>query len=115
MPGRIQAVGLAMLASAVIATPTLAQVSFANRRDSLEWAKHKAVAQRSTGLRAIVSLKENRLWVVSESDTLLNATVAVARGNTLSYEGMEKTFTTPRGVRRILAKSADPIWNPPDW
>jgi hypothetical protein len=88
---------------------------FTSRADSLDWARYKAVAEKSTGFRVIVSLQDKHVWVVSDEDTLLSAPAAVAKGTTLNYSGQQWTFTTPRGMRKVLGKDADPIWNPPDW
>src|SRR5258708_10812673 len=88
---------------------------FRSRTDSLEWARAKALADRSTGFRIIVSLKAHHVWVVAEEDTLLSAPAATAKGTTLDYSGREFNFNTPRGRRTVLNKDADPIWQPPDW
>lgn len=88
---------------------------FKDRRDSLDWARNKALAEKSTGFRVIVSLQAHHLWVVAEEDTLLSAPAATAKGTTLSYLGSYNVFDTPRGRRTVLNKNADPIWQPPDW
>ena len=66
-------------------------------------------------IRIVVSLEQRRLWVLGRRDTLLSAPVAVGMGSSLRYGGQRWVFRTPRGVRTVLAKSADPIWVPPDW
>src|SRR4051812_18836069 len=88
---------------------------FKSRGDSTEWARNRALADRSTGFRVIVSLQDRHVWAVSDEDTLLSAPAAVAKGTTINYSGREFTFDTPRGLRHVLNKDADPIWNPPDW
>jgi hypothetical protein len=88
---------------------------FASRVDSLEWARYKTVAEKSNGFRVIVSLQDRHVWVISDEDTLLSAPVAVAKGTTLTGGGQQWKFDTPRGVRHVRSKDADPIWNPPDW
>lgn len=88
---------------------------FKSRKDSLDWASKRNLAFKSTGFRVVVSLQERHLWVITDDDTLLSAPAAVAKGSTLTYGGMEKTFDTPRGLRNVRAKDADPIWNPPNW
>lgn len=88
---------------------------FKSRKDSVDWARHKAAAAKVKGFRIIVSLKEAHLWVIIDEDTLLSAPAAVATGKTLSYQGYVKTFDTPRGPRTVQGKDADPIWQPPDW
>lgn len=88
---------------------------FTTRKDSLDWVRGKALADKSSGFRVIVSLQARHLWVVAQEDTLLSAPVAVAKGTTLSYSGREFNFITPRGQRTVLNKDADPVWQPPDW
>jgi hypothetical protein len=89
--------------------------SFRSRADSLSWARNRAVAAKSTGFRLVVSLKDKHIWAIIGKDTVLSAPAAVAKGTTLEYAGREYTFSTPRGVRRVLKKESDPIWIPPDW
>lgn len=91
------------------------ELHFKSRTDSLDWARNKALADRSTGFRIIVSLQAHHVWVVAEEDTLLSAPAATAKGTTLDYSGREFKFDTPRGRRTVLNKDADPIWQPPDW
>jgi lipoprotein-anchoring transpeptidase ErfK/SrfK len=88
---------------------------FRSKKDSLDWARWKKVADKSTGFRILVSLQERHLWVVVDEDTLLSAPAAVASGQTLNYNGFSKTFDMPRGTRTVNGKDADPIWTPPKW
>jgi len=88
---------------------------FRNKADSLAWVSAKGIADRSTGFRLVVSLQDKRLWAIVGEDTVLNAPVATAKGTTLKYGKREWTFRTPRGVRTVLGKEADPFWIPPDW
>ena len=88
---------------------------FRNRADSLAWASAKNIADRSSGFRLIVSLQDKRLWAIVGEDTVLNAPVATAKGTTLKYGNRAWTFRTPRGMRSVLRKEADPVWIPPDW
>ncbi len=88
---------------------------FRSRRDSLDWARARRLADHSTGYRIIVSLMDRRLWVVDKHDTLLTAPAAVASRSTLDYHGQTWTFDTPRGRRTVLDKSSDPHWIPPRW
>jgi hypothetical protein len=96
------------------AAPTVT-ARFSSRRDSLEWVSARALARRATGFRVEISLQERQLWTIVGQDTLLRAPIAVATGDTLSYEGRTWTFTTPRGARSVLSKEEDPVWAPPDW
>ncbi len=88
---------------------------FDSRADSLSWLRGRDLAHKSSGLRLVVSLQERHLWAIAGHDTLLSAPVAVAKGTTLEYGSQSWHFTTPRGVRTVLEKSADPVWQPPEW
>jgi len=92
-----------------------ATYSFKSRKDSIAWAKNRAVADRASGFRLVVSLQDRHLWAVIGRDTVLSAPVAVAKGTTLEFGKQEWKFDTPRGVRTVLGKEADPIWQPPEW
>ena len=89
--------------------------SFKSRADSLAWARSRAVASKSTGYRIVVSLQDHHLWAVVGRDTVLSAPAAVAKGTTLKFGKSTWDFETPRGVRTVLGKEADPIWQPPEW
>lgn len=89
--------------------------SFKSRADSLSWARARATAEKASGLRIVVSLKDAHLWTLVGNDTVLSAPVAVAKGTTLKYGKQKWTFDTPRGVRTVLGKEADPVWQPPEW
>jgi len=88
---------------------------FKSRADSLSWQRNRAAAARSDGFRLVVSLKERHLWAIIGADTVLSAPVAVAKGTRLEYGKSEWKFETPRGVRTVLSKESDPIWQPPEW
>jgi hypothetical protein len=88
---------------------------FRSRADSLQWVSARNLADRSSGFRLIVSLQDKRLWAIVGEDTVLSAPVATAKGTSLKYGKRTWTFVTPRGVRTVLRKEADPIWIPPDW
>src|SRR3954468_3337947 len=45
------------------------ELHFKSRSDSLDWARNKALAERSAGFRIIVSLQAHHLWVMAEEDT----------------------------------------------
>jgi hypothetical protein len=98
---------------AAVAAPVAKR--FSSLRDSLEWNAARALAGRATVLRIEISMLDRQLWVISGLDTLLTAPIAVATGDTLRYAGRVWTFRTPRGERKVLRKSEDPIWTPPDW
>lgn len=94
---------------------TKVSYSFKSRSDSLSWARSRAAAEKATGFRLVVSLQDKHIWAIIGKDTVLSAPAAVAKGTTLEYAGREYTFSTPRGIRRVLKKESDPIWIPPDW
>jgi lipoprotein-anchoring transpeptidase ErfK/SrfK len=91
------------------------EYSFESKADSLSWAKSKAVAEKASGFHIVVSLQDRHLWAIIGEDTVLSAPVAVAKGTTLKYGKQAWTFKTPRGIRTVLRKEADPIWQPPEW
>jgi hypothetical protein len=68
-----------------------------------------------TGRRIVVSLHDRWLWVLEDADTLLSAPVAVGMDETFTFQGKTYHFETPHGRRRVLNKSTDPKWVPPDW
>jgi hypothetical protein len=69
----------------------------------------------TTGFRIVVSLADRALWVMDGADTLRRASAGVGMDSTLTYRGKVWKFETPRGVRRVIAKTADPKWSPPEW
>jgi L,D-transpeptidase-like protein len=89
--------------------------SFKSRADSLAWARARALAKQASGMRLVVSLQDRHLWAIIGRDTVLSAPVAVAKGTTLDFGKREWKFDTPRGMRTVLGKEADPIWQPPEW
>ncbi len=93
--------------------------NFKSKADSVSWAQNRAIADKARGFRVVVSLQDRHLWTIVGQDTVLSAPVAVAKGTTLKF-GQGKasrtwTFNTPRGIRTVLGKEADPIWQPPEW
>jgi hypothetical protein len=88
---------------------------FKSRADSVAWARNRTVAAKSKGFRLVVSLQDRHVWAIIGRDTVLSAPAAVAKGTTLEYGNSSWRFTTPRGIRTVLGKEADPIWQPPEW
>ena len=75
-----------------------------------------ATGADSVAPRIVISIRERRLWVLSESgDTLLAADVAVGSGKTMTAHGRSWTFRTTRGESTVERKEAKPLWVPPDW
>ena len=89
--------------------------TFNSAEDSLSWVHAKALAARSDGFRVIVSLKDCHVWAIIGRDTVLTAPAAVAKGTTLRFGTAKWKFDTPRGIRTVLGKESDPIWQPPEW
>jgi hypothetical protein len=89
--------------------------TFEDRADSLSWVHAHSLADRAAGFRIVVSLQDKHLWAIVGKDTVLSAPAAVAKGTTLKFGKQKWTFKTPRGARTVLAKEADPIWQPPEW
>lgn len=75
----------------------------------------RAAAARASGRRIVVSVADRRLWWMNGRDTLFAAPIAVGTGETLRHRGRAWRFATPRGVRRVIRKEANPVWTPPDW
>jgi hypothetical protein len=94
---------------------TVSAYSFKSHADSLAWARSKRTAEKAKGFHLVVSLQDLHLWAVIGEDTVLSAPVAVGKGTTLKFGNKSYTFITPRGVRTVLGKEADPIWQPPEW
>jgi len=83
-----------------------------------EEAASAAVRRRAFaagGRRVIVSLGERRMWYMNGRDTLRSAAVAVGKGTRLEYGSSAWRFDTPRGVRTVESKRANPVWTPPEW
>lgn len=89
--------------------------TFDSKRDRLEYESARRVAERAKGYRIVVDIEDHRLYVIDGGDTLRNAPVATASGNTLRFGGKTWKFETPRGVRTVLSKEANPVWTPPEW
>ncbi|HEY9230050.1 MAG TPA: L,D-transpeptidase family protein [Gemmatimonadaceae bacterium] len=88
---------------------------FKNASDSASWARGRSLAAKSSGYRIVVSLQDRHVWALIGRDTVLSAPAAVAKGTTLEFGNSAWKFVTPRGVRTVLGKDADPIWQPPEW
>src|SRR5207237_4837799 len=72
-------------------------------------------SKRDQNLHVVVSIDDRKLWVVVGVDTVLTAPVAIGSGQTLTFGERAWTFDTPRGIRTIRGKDADPHWIPPEW
>jgi lipoprotein-anchoring transpeptidase ErfK/SrfK len=102
-------------------TPEGATVSIERRimartqHDSIASVNALAASKRDPNLHIVVSVEERKLWVIVGADTVMEAPVAIGTGETLVFGEKAWTFDTPRGVRTIRDKDADPHWIPPEW
>jgi hypothetical protein len=78
-----------------------------------EAVREQALAQRGT--RIVVSTEGRSLWLMRDGEIVFSAPVAVGMHEKLEYDGRTWDFETPIGQRRVLAKSPNPTWVPPDW
>lgn len=85
------------------------------RTDSLASLRAYRAAVRDRAKRVVVDVAAKRLHVLEGADTLYAAPVAVGMQRLLEYGGRRWTFATPRGIRTVLGKRAEPKWRPPDW
>lgn len=88
---------------------------YRSRQDSLAGEKAYEASKRDESLRIVVSLADKRLWVVAGVDTVMEAPVAIGSGETLIHGERVWRFDTPRGIRTVRGKNADPLWTPPEW
>jgi hypothetical protein len=72
-------------------------------------------AVRARGPRIVVSVRDRALWLMDDTLTVMRAPVAVGMNDGFTYGGKRYHFETPVGTRKVLAKSPDPLWVPPDW
>ena len=101
---RLLALGLALLA--LCAWPAQAREPAPPTADA---------AETGAVMRIVVSVDDRWLWLLRGADTLLSVPAGVGTGQTLRYGERRWRFHTPRGVRRVIGKAADPVWTPPDW
>lgn len=92
--------------------PPNPEAATATSEESIE-VRRKALS--ASGTRIIVSIGARALWLMRGDEVLHSAPVAVGKHDRFTYRGKSYNFRTPVGVRKVLAKSPDPIWTPPDW
>lgn len=85
------------------------------KSDSVAGTMAYEASKRDQNLRIVVSLEDRKLWVIVGTDTVREASVAIGSGETLVFGEKMWTFDTPRGIRTIRGKDADPKWTPPEW
>jgi hypothetical protein len=89
--------------------------NYRTRDDSVAGARALEASKRDERLKIIVSLDEKKLFVVAGQDTVMTAPVAIGNGTTLIHGENVWRFDTPRGIRTVRGKNADPLWQPPEW
>jgi hypothetical protein len=83
--------------------------------DSIASVRAREMAERATGLRVVVALRDRIVWVINGTDTLHAAPVGVGKGGELRLRDETWSFATPRGRRSVVAKQRHPVWVPPLW
>lgn len=117
----VAALAIALTGSGVIGagymppvSPVNLPVSVAMPPDSDGILVYRA-ALKAKGTKIMVSTEKRWLWLVSGSDTLVSAPIAIGTGKTFVYEGKTFKFHTPRGKRVVRSKTDKPIWTVPEW
>lgn len=88
---------------------------YRSRDDSIAGTRALEASKRDERLKIVISLDDKQLHVVSGQDTVMTAPVAVGSGETLIHGEKVWRFDTPRGIRTVKGKNADPLWTPPEW
>jgi len=70
---------------------------------------------KDTERHIVVSLRENKLFLMEGRDVLRVCKVATGSGRKFRRFGREYDFSTPPGQYTILRKDVDPVWIAPDW
>ena len=95
--------------------PIAPERRYRSRTDSVAGMNAYEASRKDQNLRVVVSLDDRKLWVVAGVDTVLQAPVAIGRPDRLVFGEKAWSFDTPRGIRTIRDKDADPHWIPPEW
>jgi hypothetical protein len=79
--------------------------------------RRSVAALRPRGPYLVVDVRNNRFALHRADGTLLRAgRCSTGKAKKLQApDGREWEFTTPRGFRRVLGKSENPVWKKPDW
>ena len=88
---------------------------YRSRDDSIAAMRALEASKRDERLKILISLGDRQLYVVTGQDTVMTAPVAIGSGETLIHGEKTWRFDTPRGVRTVRGKNADPQWTPPEW
>ena len=91
------------------------RTNYRSKKDSVAGVSAYEASKRDQNLHIAVSLDERKLFVIAGVDTVLQADIAVGSGERLVFGEQAWKFDTPRGIRTVRGKDADPKWIPPDW
>jgi L,D-transpeptidase YbiS len=69
----------------------------------------------SNDLFLVVNTAANRLFLRRGSTVLREAVISTGSNDTLVSGARKWIFETPRGVRTVVRRKADPVWTKPDW
>lgn len=89
--------------------------NYRSKKDSVAGTTAYEASKRDQNLHIVVNLDDRKLMVVAGVDTVLEADIAVGSGAKLEGAGQAWKFDTPRGIRTVRGKDADPKWIPPEW
>jgi lipoprotein-anchoring transpeptidase ErfK/SrfK len=67
------------------------------------------------GRYIVISLAENRLYLMQDERVLWSTVVGTGTGTRLEGAGQNWDFSTPRGMFRVQRKEKNPRWYVPDW
>jgi L,D-transpeptidase YbiS len=64
----------------------------------------------------VINRTENRFWLYGAKGKFVREGVC-STGSYITLDNGKKrwTFETPKGVRKVLGKTTDPVWTKPDW
>lgn len=95
--------------------PLTIEIPFPSLIQATDSEAVRKAAEADPGLKILVDKARRELRLMTGSDALFTASVAVGSGKSFESDGKRFTFETPVGKRRVLGKQKDPLWTPPDW
>lgn len=114
---QIQTLGAVALTRPSVTQTAATELRMPSRLESLVAAQRASqdLQLDKSRLRLVVSLNHRLLSAMAGKDTVFKTPVGVATGLRLAFAGRSWRFRTPRGTRRVLRKTVNPVWTPPDW
>jgi lipoprotein-anchoring transpeptidase ErfK/SrfK len=111
-----------LVAAAALAAPAAAQSSLPSSPLAIAHGVERQGAARYRdppvtveGRYIVISLAENRLYLMERERVIWSALVGTGTGTRLEGAGQKWDFSTPRGMFRVQLKEKNPIWRVPDW